>query len=262
MPLGDRNVGRPRTDRTLRGAVRQWFITGAALTIPLFATLLVFVFALDFLSGLLDPVVAFLGYVPETEAENVQPLVLKVSTVLAFVAVVFLVGIVAETHPTGGRLTGAIDRGIERIPGVGSLYTGFRQMSEVVVESDVESFRDVKLVEFPTEGSYTLAFVTAETPAHIEETAGYDDMVTLFMPMAPNPVMGGYVLHVSRARVIDVDMTVEEGVQSIVTSGVTVNGEADSRAIPPERLRSLGMDDPAGNPADGDGDAARTLDGE
>ncbi|MFB6305090.1 MAG: hypothetical protein ABEH47_07980, partial [Haloferacaceae archaeon] len=43
---------------------------------------------------------------------------------------------------------------------------------------------------------------------------------TLFLPLAPNPVMGGYVLHVEADRVVDVDLTVEEGVQSIVTSGV------------------------------------------
>ncbi|WP_254545059.1 DUF502 domain-containing protein [Halomarina pelagica] len=247
MTLGDRNVGRRRTNRTLRERVRQWFITGAALTIPLFATLLVLAFALDFLSGLLDPVVMTLFYV-EADTKTVDPTVLKAATVVAFLAVVLVIGIVAETRPTGGRLTGVVDRTIERIPGIGSLYTGFRQMSEVVVEGDVESFRDVKLVEFPTPGSYTVAFVTAETPTHVEESTGHEDMVTLFMPMAPNPVMGGYVLHTSRDRVIDVDMTIEEAVQSIVTSGVTVNGEGGSRAIPPERLRALGMGDPAGKP--------------
>jgi hypothetical protein len=56
-------------------------------------------------------------------------------------------------------------------------------------------------------------------------------MVTLFMPMAPNPVMGGFVIHVERDRVIDIDLTVEEGVRSIVTSGVAI-GSGDSGAGP------------------------------
>jgi uncharacterized membrane protein len=131
--------------------------------------------------------------------------------------------------------------GVERIPGFGSIYTGFRQMSEVVVQSDVDSFRDVKLVEYPSEGSYTIAFVTADTPGNVEQATGTEDMLTLFMPMAPNPVMGGFVLHVSRDRVVDVDMTVEEGVRSIVTSGVTVSGEGQ-QSVSPDRLQAMGLD--------------------
>ncbi|MFC6835403.1 DUF502 domain-containing protein [Halomarina ordinaria] len=239
---------------SFRSLLKQWFITGAALTIPLFATLLVLAFALDFLSGLLDPLVtvAVIGFGYVEEQPDVAGWVIKGLAVVAFLVLLLAVGIVAETHPTGGRLTDAIDRSIERVPGIGSLYTGFRQMSEVVVESDVESFQDVKLVEFPTEGSYTVAFVTADTPENVETIAGHDDMVTLFMPMAPNPVMGGFVLHVSRERVLDVDMTVEEGVQSIVTSGVTVNGEESDRKLSPERLRSLDVQDPPGTGTDGE----------
>jgi uncharacterized membrane protein len=55
-------------------------------------------------------------------------------------------------------------------------------------------------------------------------------MVTLFMPMAPNPVMGGHVVHVPTSRVYDIDMTVEEGLRSIVTSGVAT-GDAEEAAV-------------------------------
>jgi len=62
-------------------------------------------------------------------------------------------------------------------------------------------------------------------------------MVTLFMPMAPNPVMGGHAVHVPTSRVHDVDMTVEEGVHSIVTSGVaTGEGGIQTPSVgPPAR---------------------------
>jgi uncharacterized membrane protein len=45
--------------------------------------------------------------------------------------------------------------------------------------------------------------------------------------MAPNPVMGGYVLHVAEEHVYDVDLTVEEGIQAIVTSGVATGRRSD-----------------------------------
>jgi len=58
-------------------------------------------------------------------------------------------------------------------------------------------------------------------------------MVTLFVPLAPNPVMGGFLIHASRDRIFDVDMTVEEAARALVTSGIAA-GDAD--AI--ERARS------------------------
>lgn len=44
--------------------------------------------------------------------------------------------------------------------------------------------------------------------------------MTVFRPMAPTPVMGGFVLHVDAGRVSDVDMSVEAGIRSIVSSGI------------------------------------------
>jgi uncharacterized membrane protein len=55
-------------------------------------------------------------------------------------------------------------------------------------------------------------------------------MTTLYLPMAPNPVMGGFVVHVKNENVYDVDMTVEEGMRSVVTSGVAIN-DADEDGI-------------------------------
>ncbi len=68
-------------------------------------------------------------------------------------------------------------------------------------------------------------------------------MMTLFMPMAPNPVMGGFVIHVDRERVFDIDISVEEGIQSIVTSGVTAGGKPETSeelGLDPEEIASIG----------------------
>jgi len=128
---------------------------------------------------------------------------------------------------SGDGLERAFDTAIARVPGIGSVYTSFNEMSKMLRSSDTQSFQEVKLVEFPSEGSYTVAFVTAESPSELTEATGHENMTTLFMPMAPNPVMGGFVIHVSEERVHDVDLTVEEGVRSIVTSGVAT-GESDT----------------------------------
>ncbi|WP_415381729.1 DUF502 domain-containing protein [Halosimplex sp. TS25] len=210
---------------TLGGKVRQILISGAALTIPLVVTVMILVFVINFILQAITPVVLVIneGF---GIGQDVDDLTMKLLAIATFVGMVFVLGLVAETR-SGNQLERVFDTAMARIPGIGSLYTSFNEMTELLLSNDAESFREVKLVEFPRSESYSLAFVTAESPPTIADTTGHEDMTTLFMPMAPNPVMGGYVIHVSSERVYDVDLTVEEGIRSIVTSGVAT-GDSDA----------------------------------
>jgi uncharacterized membrane protein len=203
-----------------RKRLRSAFLTGFAMTIPLIVTLFVVGFAVNFLTNTVNPLV---GLVDSTFGTGPLPEIVTEGLVIGVALVsILLIGLVAEQNPAGGSVETTVNQVISRIPGVGSLYASFDEMSELLLNSDTESFQEVKLVEFPDDGSFAVAFVTAETPASIEEATDTDEMMTLYMPMAPNPVMGGHVIHVSSDRVLDVDLSVEEGIQSIVTSGVAV----------------------------------------
>ncbi|MFC6863550.1 DUF502 domain-containing protein [Halomicroarcula sp. GCM10025817] len=207
----------------VREFTRRAFVTGTAVTMPLIVTLIVLGFVVDFVSKQLDPVVGFItstvGFASASE------LTLKLAAVLSLVLLVFVIGVATEYRSDASDLGLVFEALVARIPGIGSLYRSLDEMSELLLDSDTDSFREVKLVEFPVEGSYSIAFLTAETPDVVTEAAAEDDMVTLFLPLAPNPVMGGYVLHVIEDRVRDIDITVEEGIQSIVSSGVATGTE-------------------------------------
>jgi uncharacterized membrane protein len=217
--------------------LRQVLITGFAITLPLLVTLGIVAFVLNFASGLLDGVV---GFLKTTYGLDLPDFAVELLTVSALVLVVFVIGQVAELR-SGSGIENTFDTVMARIPGIGQVYTSFNEMSELLLSNDSQSFREVKLVEFPTEGSYAIAFVTADTPATFSDATGDDELVTLFMPMAPNPVMGGHVIHVSTERVYDVDIGVDAGIRSIVTSGVAL-GETDTNAqqslIDLEQLRA------------------------
>jgi uncharacterized membrane protein len=254
---GDPEDGRlPERQRGTRELARQSLISGVAIIVPLLVTLVVIGLVVNFVSSTLDPVVSVVQGV--TPNQDLAAILIELITVLVLLVVVFLVGFVAETGRTRGRLGESFDAVMASIPGLGSVYSSFDEMSELLLDSDTDSFQEVKLVEYPREGSYTVAFKTAETPTLIEEGAGHPDMVTLFMPMAPNPVMGGFVIHVSRDRVTDVDMTVEQGIRSIVTSGVAIGEEGPRvRGLSATELGELaGTDAVAGRAAPGTGPAA------
>ncbi len=222
--------------------VRESFITGLAVVVPGLVTVGIVFFLLDAVYRYLDLVsdaavgVGFAASVPvvgdETAVELVAPVIL-----LAFV---LAVGVAVNATASGERLVDGVDAVISRVPGVGSIYDSFRQMSDVMLESDAQSFRDVKLVEFPHEGAYTLGFVTTRTPKALAAPTGHDAMLTPFLLLAPNPVMGGHLVHLPESRVMDVDMTVNEDIRAVVTSGVAVAGaEADGPGLSADDLREV-----------------------
>ena len=213
--------------------VREAVISGLAVVVPVVITVLVIQFVLNTVYGYLDvlsdvlpeemviPIIPGIVNVgPETLVELLIPVVLFV--------VVLWVGLLVNSSRYGERAVDYFDFVITQIPGVGSVYDSFRQMSDVMLDSDAQNFRDVKLVEFPHEGAYTIGFVTTETPEALRAPTGHDEMLTLFLPLAPNPVMGGHLVHLPRSRVMDVDMSVEEGIRAVVTSGVAVADPGDA----------------------------------
>jgi len=206
--------------------LRRMLISGAAVTVPLVVTLLVLAFAVNFVLEIISPVVSVVADTFEV-GRDLSGLVKEGIAVVVLLVTTLVIGFVAETR-SGDGLERAFDAAMARIPGIGSVYTSFNEMSKMLLANDTQSFKEVKLVEYPAEGAYTIGFVTADTPGDIETATGYEKMTTLFMPMAPNPVMGGFVMHISTDRVHDVDLSVEEGIRSIVTSGVATGSERTS----------------------------------
>ncbi|ELZ45964.1 hypothetical protein C463_06020 [Halorubrum californiense DSM 19288] len=226
--------------------LRRAFLTGVAVIVPAIITLVVLAFAFnavyDYLDAFSSAVVAVSpgAGLPVISAVS-REVAIEIATPVVFVAVILLLGAAVESSRYGERAVDYVDEAVERVPGVGSVYQGFRQMSDAMLESDGGNFREVVLVEFPTEDTYTLAFVTSETPAVIADHADSEGggMRTLFMPMAPNPVMGGHVVFVPERQIVDVELTVDEGIRALVTSGVALEEvAADLDDVDPEDLRA------------------------
>jgi len=216
--------------------VREAALTGVTVVVPLLVTLYVLSIAVGVVENLLDPLARVLA--STNVAPNASEAIVDVAGVLVVVAITLLVGFVASFR-SGERVLAYFDAVLERIPGVGAVYMSFRQMSDVMVESDADNFQSVKLVEFPHQDAYTLGFQTTETPSAVEDAAGHDEMLTLFLPLAPNPVMGGHLTHVPADRVMDVDMSVEEGMRAVVTMGVAVSDDGATDGLSRERLERL-----------------------
>lgn len=217
--------------------IREAFLTGIAVMVPLLITLYVLHAAFGVLTNILDPLahgLMRLGVAPSRSLAIVE-----LTAAILLLLVTLVVGFIA-TFQSGERALEYFDLLVEHIPGIGSVYTSFRQMSDVMLESDAENFRKVVLVEFPHDGTYTMGFETVKTPEPIRNAAGDETLRTLFLPMAPNPVMGGFLSHVPESRINDVDMTVEEGMRTVITTGVAVADTETAEGLSREQLEQLG----------------------
>ncbi|ELY55894.1 DUF502 domain-containing protein [Natronolimnohabitans innermongolicus] len=211
----------------LQSRVKRWLVNGIALTIPLVITLILLIVVVDFVLGIMDPVVQGVIYVWPNDPPTV---IVQSATLLSLVAFFLLVGIAAEYTP-GRYISQRVHATMETIPGVSAIYESIRRASKLLVDDDTDQFKDVKLVEFPHRNAYMLGFLTAETPPVVEERVDDEAMVTIMVPLGPNPTTNGFVMHMPEERVHDVDITVEEAIRSIATLGVASDGLGEDSRV-------------------------------
>lgn len=246
-------------------------LTGFTILIPVVITIYLIDMTVDLLADALTPVIALLqwfdviGWFARSEFgvllvelglySDVIDFFTELVTVIVLLGVVVIVGTVGHNR-YGEMIIDYVDLVIGSIPGVGTVYGSFRRMSDAMLDQEADDFKEVKLVECLGDDLYVIGFETGPSPSSVHDSTGNEEMVTMFLPMAPNPVTGGFLTHVPRSKVYDVDMTIEEGIRSILTSGVATGDQGDDRA-------QLSMDD-IGEVADIDTlrSAVRSEDGE
>ncbi|RLE37862.1 hypothetical protein DRJ17_05565 [Candidatus Woesearchaeota archaeon] len=107
-----------------------------------------------------------------------------------------------------------IDSTIEKIPGFNVIFNPFKQLTESFLTKKKHKFKRVVLIEYPLKGTYAIAFVTKEYVR-----IGNKSMISVIVPTTPVP-MSGYTLYVPRDKVIELDISIEQAVQTIVSGGV------------------------------------------
>ncbi len=110
------------------------------------------------------------------------------------------------------------ERILSRMPFIRSIYSAIKQIFETVLKDQSMAFREVILVEFPRSGMWTLGLVVGRAMGEVRDKLP-EDMVTVFVPTAPNPT-SGYLVFMPHADAIKLDMTVEEAFKTILSGGL------------------------------------------
>jgi uncharacterized membrane protein len=126
----------------------------------------------------------------------------------------------------GRRLVGFGENLLSRMPIVRPIYRTAKQIFETLFSSSQSSFRQVALVEFPSPGMWSLVFLTQPPGGPIAARLPAGEHVSAFMPCTPNPTTG-FFFYVPRRDVIELDISVEQAMQLIISAGVIQPGGDD-----------------------------------
>ncbi len=132
---------------------------------------------------------------------------------------IFVVGLLTRTL-FGRALIQVGEAVMSRVPIVGTVYSGLKQVMEALLSGSSGAFRQAVLIEYPRKGLWSVAFVTAPADgAPAEVTGGDKDSIYCFVPTTPNPT-SGYLLLLRRKDTVPLDMTVDEAVKLVISGGI------------------------------------------
>ena len=201
--------------------LRHYFITGVATLLPLSVTVFIFWFIIVRLGNMFHPlfrVHPWLARLPGWVA--------TLAGFVLFVLLVLLTGWIA----TGiiGRLTlGWLDKILQRVPIIKSIYSSARQLTDAVFVSR-SSLRKTVLAEYPRQGMFAVGFQTNDERVTLPDGR---KALLVFFPTTPNPTSGWLAL-IPEAEVTETSLTIEDGLKLIVSGGVIKPADIGTFILP------------------------------
>lgn len=158
---------------------------------------------------------------------------------------VFLLGIgwTAE-RAIGSRIVAWWHASLERIPLTRRIYGAANRIVRAVFGQESRPFKQVVLVQWPSQGRWSMGFLSGIAPAAVREHE--PTAVSVFVPTTPNPTTGFLVI-VPVELTREVAMSVDEAFTFILSAG----------AVRPETAAEAGY-----TPAPGLSHGPRPADGE
>lgn len=191
--------------------MKRYFITGLLVLVPLFIT----VWVLKTLIGVMDQSLLLLpeAWQPEALFGRAMPGMGAILTLL----IIFVTGLIAANF-FGKRIILFWEGLLARVPVVKSIYYSVKQVSDTLFSDSGEAFRKVLLVQYPRQGSWTIAFMTG-TPGGDVLNHLHGEYVSVYVPTTPNPT-SGFFLMMPKSDVIELNMTVDSALKYIISMGV------------------------------------------
>lgn len=200
--------------------MKKYIIAGLLAWLPLAITIWVLSWVLGLADGVFHGLIGMVQAVLPTGAASALDKLRNVPGLgVVLVVLAMLLTGVFVTNMFGQWWLQRWNHLLNNIPIVKSVYSSVKQVSDTLFSSSGQAFREAVLVQYPRNGSWTIAFVTGRPGGEVANYLHAEDYLSLYVPTTPNPT-SGFFLMVPRADVIKLDMSVDEALKYIISMGV------------------------------------------
>ena len=194
---------------TIFSRLRNYFITGIVVLVPIGITLYLTKFFISISSKLIPY---------NLNPNNYLPFAIPGLEILLSVIFITLIGGISLSF-IGKRILKLVNDLFKRIPILRTIYSAIGQMTESLAPNKRNNKKSVVLIQYPRKGSWAVGFATKDNKGEISKKTN-SDLVNVFVPTTPNPT-SGFLLMFPKDEIIYLDMTFEEASKFIVSAGTS-----------------------------------------
>lgn len=209
--------------------MKKYVVAGLLVWLPLAITIWVLSWVLGSLNGVFEALLsATQAVLPASAHAGIESLRnVPGLGVVVMLAALLLTGVFAA-NIFGQWWLRQWDQLMGRIPIVKSIYSSVKQVSDTLFSSNGNAFREAVLVQYPRQGSWTIAFVTGKPGGEVASQLP-GEHVSVYVPTTPNPT-SGFFLMMPRADVLPLQMSVDEALKYVISMGVVAPGTPEAAA--------------------------------
>ena len=194
--------------KSLFSRIRNNFIAGIVVSIPIGITIYLTLFVIRVSSNLIPKEINPNNYLPFDIPGLEIFIALLLITFIGWLSLSFI----------GKKIFDLFNNILKKIPILRTIYSAIGQMTESFTKSD-NNQKSVVLLEYPRKGVWAVGFATKENTGIIRDKVK-EDLVNVFVPTTPNPT-SGFLLMVPKKDLIYLDVSFEQASKFIVSAGTT-----------------------------------------
>ena len=196
------------TKKSLFARIRNNFIAGIVVLIPIGITLYLTVFIIKISGNIVPKEINPNSYLP-FNIPGVEILIaLFLITFIGWLSLSFI----------GKKFFEFFNNFLKKIPILRTIYSAIGQMTKTFTKSD-DNEKSVVLLEYPRKGIWVVGFATKENQGVIKDKVN-EDLVNVFVPTTPNPT-SGFLLMLPKKDLIYLQVSFEQASKFIVSAGTT-----------------------------------------
>ena len=197
-----------RRQISLLARLRNYFITGIVVLVPIGITLYLTKFFISISSKLIPEGINPNSYLP-----------FLIPGLEIFLAVIFitLIGYLSLSF-IGKKVLQLFNDLLKKIPILRTIYSAIGQMAETLAPKR-KTRKSVVLIQYPRKGSWAVGFATKDNTGEISKKTN-QNLVNVFVPTTPNPT-SGFLLMFPKEELVYLDMSFEEASKFIVSAGTS-----------------------------------------